>query len=297
MIDIFTVFTTGGIVLWTYTGPYAVGNATESKRGSGGTQEYTHGPFLVKWVLDNDNDLIFVVVIQEQLQAQLTYLDELLDKIRHRFSNKYKAYLEANKSPATYISTLPGYFSFDTEFAKLDRDLEVKTREERSKPREMRRFGESIKAKKLADKNLRKVEDDKTSTNTSTAASINPTPKVGSMEEEETVSSKLEWLKRRQDKAKKLSDPKGSSSIETSPTATGNKGKKEKIKREWHGDVSSKNKAKDFDYSSQEGKEDADNQKIKMLVSEVAGRGMVGDVMDLEEGDQSEDDAQNAGVQ
>eukprot|EP00123_Amoebidium_parasiticum_P013944 comp22239_c0_seq1/m.32804 comp22239_c0_seq1/g.32804 ORF comp22239_c0_seq1/g.32804 comp22239_c0_seq1/m.32804 type:complete len:623 (-) comp22239_c0_seq1:171-2039(-) len=294
MIDLFAVFTTGGIVLWTYTGPYATVPATGAvnalinevlveKRGVGGAREYTHGSFLMKWVLANEYELVFVVVIQKELQSQLSYLDDLLERARAKFSGLYKQFLVASKSASTYVSPAPDQFSFDDEFRRIDRDLEVKAREQKSKPREMRSFDNSRKKEKLERERLRKMDDESGAESGANSPAIPSSPRLAVPNEDEDAGRK--GRNRLSHGGKKESK----SPIEGSPQAT--KPQKSKAKREWHGvdGVTGKAKAKDFDYSGEGGSEEAANQKIRTLVSEVEGRSMVGDVRDLEEDSEPEE--------
>jgi len=142
MLDFFTIFTKGGIVLWyfqgtigTFTAPVndLIQNVLLSEKG--GVDTFTHGPLALKYKLDNEFELLFVVAYQKNLQ--LGYVDKLLTDIQIEFRDKYKDELEAGSLQSC---------DFDENFHRLHKDAET---QQRNKKTVMRSFEETKKAQRI----------------------------------------------------------------------------------------------------------------------------------------------------
>jgi len=95
MLDLFTIFSKSGLVLWCFQG---VGESFTSpvnaliksvilqERGS--LESFTHEALTLKYKLDNEFELVFVVAYQKFLK--LSYVDKFLSDIQIEFRNKYK---------------------------------------------------------------------------------------------------------------------------------------------------------------------------------------------------------------
>lgn len=160
MLDLFTIFGKGGIVLWYFQGTE---NAFTSSVNAliksvilqerGGGNAFSHEALTLKYKLDNEFELIFVVAYQKILQ--LSYVDKLLNDIQMEFRNKYKDDLQQGK--------LTRNFEFSSDFTRILESVEAAFKAEAKAPRQMRRFDESSKSKKTvgADLIVRKDEPGK----------------------------------------------------------------------------------------------------------------------------------------
>ncbi|KAK9368893.1 SRP54-type protein [Lipomyces kononenkoae] len=125
MIDYFTVFTTGGIVLWQKCNepvpPATVDSLVtdifiEDRRSAGERISLTKDRYTVKWTTANDFGIIIVAVYQSLLQ--ISFIDELLSSVKKLFTTLYGEELK-NKDP----EKLP-VCKFDDYFAVRYAELE-----------------------------------------------------------------------------------------------------------------------------------------------------------------------------
>lgn len=70
----------------------------------GGKSSYEHSSYILKYKLDNEFELVFVVAYQKILQ--LSYIDKFLDDIQLEFRDKYKNVLSRNMYLQVTISNL-----------------------------------------------------------------------------------------------------------------------------------------------------------------------------------------------
>lgn len=97
MLDHFSIFTRGGLVLWTFQLTALKGNPIEAliqtcllQERSGETSFQYHGKdsassYTLKWIFHNELGLVFVAVYQRMLQ--LLYVDDLLLSVRDAFAD------------------------------------------------------------------------------------------------------------------------------------------------------------------------------------------------------------------
>ncbi|KAF1393820.1 hypothetical protein PFLUV_G00020020 [Perca fluviatilis] len=149
MLDFFTIFSKGGIVLWcfqgagvteSFTGPVNALIRSVILQERSGNNSYTHEALSLKYKLDNEFELIFVVGFQKILT--LTYVDKFIDDIQLHFRDRYKNELEQKGA----LKLIQNNFEFDDDFKMLLREAE-----ESSKARNhatMRTFKESEKSQK-----------------------------------------------------------------------------------------------------------------------------------------------------
>uniref|UniRef100_A0A8D0DP19 SRP receptor subunit alpha n=1 Tax=Salvator merianae TaxID=96440 RepID=A0A8D0DP19_SALMN len=150
MLDFFTIFSKGGLVLWCFQGvrgPAAACTAPVNAlirsvllQEKGGSNSYTHEALTLKYKLDNQFELVFVVGFQKILT--LTYVDKLIDDVHKEFRDKYRNEFQQNGT----LGILNGTFDFQEDFLRLLRDAE-----ESSKARApiiMKTFEQSEKSKK-----------------------------------------------------------------------------------------------------------------------------------------------------
>ncbi|XP_022109366.1 signal recognition particle receptor subunit alpha-like [Acanthaster planci] len=174
MLDLFTIFSKGGIVLWYFQGTC---QAFESPVNAliksiilqerGGSSSFNHGSLTLKYKLDNEFELIFVVAYQKILS--LSYVDKFIDDVHLEFRDKYKEDLK--------IGSLFGKFDFTGEFERLLQLAEKESREKAKIGKQMRTFEESQKSKKtVASMKIEPKKEEKNKTNKAKKSAVKPEP-------------------------------------------------------------------------------------------------------------------------
>jgi len=270
MLDFFTIFSKGGIVLWCFQG--TVGNFTHpvneliksvilQERSSSGS--FNHGQLAIKYKLDNEFELVFVVGYQNILQ--LSYIDKFLTDIQLEFRDRYK-----NKLAQDMFSK----FNFDEVFIKILMENETASRTKKS---EMKSFEDSNRARKIIkqrgtlevankkDEKKPKKEDPiepkspkKSKSPDATTVketfdlvnTVNSVQEIDATEVEMTEDQLIEYKKQLLMKGMLKGGKNKKKKQETKPTASPiSKGKKGKEKRTWINGGTSKDAAL-LDYSS-----------------------------------------------
>jgi len=146
MLDFFTIFSKSGLVLWYYAFQDVNGNFTESVnqfiksvilQERSGSSAFIHGAVQMKYLLDNEFELIFVVGYQKILT--LSYVDKLIDDVHRSFRDKYRQELLNGA-----ISLITTNFDFKTTFGQLLKNAEKVP----VKPISMKGFEKSTKSQK-----------------------------------------------------------------------------------------------------------------------------------------------------
>ncbi|XP_061537183.1 signal recognition particle receptor subunit alpha isoform X2 [Phycodurus eques] len=149
MLDFFTIFSKGGIVLWcfqgtgvpeSFTGPVNALIRSVILQERSGNKSFTHEALNLKYKLDNEFELIFVVGFQKILT--LTYVDKLIDDVQLNFRDRYKNELEQKGA----MKLLNHSFEFEGDFKMLLREAEESSKAQSPAP--MRSFKESEKSQK-----------------------------------------------------------------------------------------------------------------------------------------------------
>uniref|UniRef100_A0A7N8WVN9 SRP receptor subunit alpha n=1 Tax=Mastacembelus armatus TaxID=205130 RepID=A0A7N8WVN9_9TELE len=162
MLDFFTIFSKGGIVLWcfqgagvteSFTGPVNALIRSVILQERSGKNSFTHEALSLKYKLDNEFELIFVVGFQKILT--LTYVDKFIDDVQLHFRDRYKNELEQKGA----LKLLNSSFEFDNDFKKLLREAEEGSKTQR--PSYMRTFDESVKSQKSVGSMIEKKGGDK----------------------------------------------------------------------------------------------------------------------------------------
>ncbi|KAJ0063598.1 hypothetical protein NL108_004425 [Boleophthalmus pectinirostris] len=150
MLDFFTIFSKGGIVLWCFQGAGVTGSFTGPVNAlirsvilqeRSGKNSFTHDALSLKYKLDNEFELIFVVGFQKILT--LTYVDKFLDDVQLHFRDRYKNELEQKGA----LKLLNNNFDFEDDFNMLLKEAEESSKAQ-SRVRGMRTFEESDKSQK-----------------------------------------------------------------------------------------------------------------------------------------------------
>lgn len=162
MLDLFTIFSKGGIVLWCFQSTSQISQLFVPSVNSliktvilqertSSNNNYEQDSLSLKYRLDNEFDLVFVIAFQKILQ--LSYVDKFLDDIQLEFRDKYKNDL-ARKN---YFME----FEFSKNFKEVLKSAEEWGRVQACIPKQMRTFNESTKSKKTVASMIERKGDDK----------------------------------------------------------------------------------------------------------------------------------------
>ncbi|XP_076438427.1 signal recognition particle receptor subunit alpha-like isoform X2 [Babylonia areolata] len=158
MLDFFTIFSKGGIVLWCFQGTSQLFTPSVNAlvksvilQQRTGTDSFSHESLTLKYKLDNEFELVFVVGYQKILQ--LSYIDKFLTDIQLEFRNRYKDEL--------LHGNLSGNFDFASSFHPLLRQREEESKQEARAPKKMRAFEDSQKSKKTVASMIENKKEEK----------------------------------------------------------------------------------------------------------------------------------------
>ncbi|XP_038236648.1 signal recognition particle receptor subunit alpha [Dermochelys coriacea] len=150
MLDFFTIFSKGGLVLWCFQGvrgPAAACSAPVNAlirsvllQERGGNSSFNHEALTLKYKLDNQFELVFVVGFQKILT--LTYVDKLIDDVHKEFRDKYRNEFQQKGT----LGLLNGTFDFKEDFLHLLREAEESSKIRA--PTAMKTFEQSVKSQK-----------------------------------------------------------------------------------------------------------------------------------------------------
>ncbi|XP_072210976.1 signal recognition particle receptor subunit alpha [Excalfactoria chinensis] len=150
MLDFFTIFSKGGLVLWCFQGVRGPASAATAPVNAlirsvllqerGGSNSFTHEALTLKYKLDNQFELVFVVGFQKILT--LTYVDKLIDDVHKEFRDKYRNEFQQKGA----LGILNGTFDFKDDFLRLLREAEESSKVRA--PTVMKTFEQSVKSQK-----------------------------------------------------------------------------------------------------------------------------------------------------
>uniref|UniRef100_A0A7E4VXQ4 SRP54 domain-containing protein n=1 Tax=Panagrellus redivivus TaxID=6233 RepID=A0A7E4VXQ4_PANRE len=285
MIELFTIFGKGGLVLWYFSeGGNLFKGAVNDLIANVLLQErnvtsFPHDGMTVKYKLDNELDIVILVVYQSIIQ--LAYADKLLSEVQLRFRDLYKNAIESG----LLLSSGPKVFkNFDGEYNRILKSMKAAA----NKPADIvkpRTFQESAKSKKTVAsliENPKAAEKEKENNKSKAAV---PPPKTTSpptspqsersnaqSDEDEEVARNLEKLRKRAAGGDKATSPKV-----TKEKAAAKKGKQP---RKWENggkasdaavlDYSSPNQNGDIDTTT-ESREDNFAEQHRHLIGKCAG--------------------------
>ncbi|XP_047099608.1 signal recognition particle receptor subunit alpha homolog isoform X1 [Schistocerca piceifrons] len=145
MLDLFTIFSKGGIVLWYFQSTSQIFTPSVNAlirsvvlQERTGSNSFDHNTVTLKYKLDNEFELLFVVAYQKILQ--LSYVDKFLNDIHLEFRDKYKNDLQQRK----YFQD----FDFSDTYRAVLAAAEQWGKQQAKLPKQMRTFEESQKSKK-----------------------------------------------------------------------------------------------------------------------------------------------------
>lgn len=159
MLDLFTIFSKSGIVLWCFQGTSQIFTSPVNAlirsvilQERGLSENFNYQGLTLKYKLDNEFELVFVVAYQKILQ--LSYVDKFLDDVHLEFRDKYRNHLN--------VSDFFTNYDFSHEFQKILKRCEEYGRKVAEQPRKMRTFDESLKSKKTIASMIENKNDSKT---------------------------------------------------------------------------------------------------------------------------------------
>jgi len=198
MLDFFTIFSNGGILLWCFKGiglddkewqrfNPAINSFIKTVLLQEKTNKkaiYETGSLALKYKLDNEFELVFVVGYQKMLP--LLYLDKLLDEIQLRFREMFKAGLKEKN----YFGT-ENFGSFTHKFEQTLKSVENKSKEaQEAKKSVMRTYVESDKSQRT----IASMIIDKNSNNASSTTAHSSIKEEAILPKEESKTSVYDGL-------------------------------------------------------------------------------------------------------
>ncbi|XP_056639574.1 signal recognition particle receptor subunit alpha homolog [Diorhabda sublineata] len=158
MLDLFTIFSKGGIVLWCFQSTNQIFTPSVNAliknvilQERTGVNLFDHNGLQLQYKLDNEFDLVFVVAYQKILQ--LSYVDKFLNDIHLEFRDKYKNEL----TEKLYFQD----FNFMDIYNMTLRSAENWGRTQLKQPKQMRTFEESVKSKKTVSSMIERKGEEK----------------------------------------------------------------------------------------------------------------------------------------
>jgi len=291
MLDLFTIFSKGGIVLWCFQSTSQISQFFAPSVNSliktvilqertSSNNNYEQDSLSLKYRLDNEFDLVFVIAFQKILQ--LSYVDKFLDDIQLEFRDKYKNDL-ARKN---YFME----FEFSKNFKEVLKSAEEWGKAQANIPKQMRTFNESTKSKKTVASMIERKGDDKENKKNVKILETHKNDKeiiqngVTFNEEDLIAQNRLKMaqkmgamnsnkLKKNKEKVPKAS-PKATKQPRTWPLGGNVK------------DIST------LDYTKDKPNNNADNQTEIETNSEIVGQ-MVGGIKDIEIDSDSDEEVSN----
>ncbi|XP_033338660.1 signal recognition particle receptor alpha isoform X2 [Megalopta genalis] len=156
MLDLFTIFSKGGIVLWCFqnTSQLFAPSVNALIRSvilqeRTGNHTFEHDSLRLQYKLDNEFELVFVVAYQKILQ--LSYVDKFLNDIHLEFRDRFKNELERSQWFCK--------FEFQSNYENVLAMAEQWARIQAKIPKQMRTFDESQKSKKTVASMIERKDD------------------------------------------------------------------------------------------------------------------------------------------
>ncbi|XP_049874961.1 signal recognition particle receptor subunit alpha [Pectinophora gossypiella] len=161
MLDLFSIFSKGGIVLWCFQSTSEIFTPSVNAlirsvilQERSGNNTFGHAALTLQYKLDNEFELVFVVAYQRILQ--LAYVDKLLSDVQREFRDKYKNELAAGDSAGGAAN-----LDFTATFHRLLKECEHWAKTQAKIPKQMRSFEDSLKSKKTVASMIERKGEDK----------------------------------------------------------------------------------------------------------------------------------------
>jgi len=246
MLDFFSIFSKGGILLWCFKGAGLLPKEWEAftptineliksvllQERAVKKNYWESGQLALRYKMDNEFELVFVIAYQKMLN--LHYLDKLLDEIQLRFRDMFQDNLKAGKF-------LEDFSGFGPEFTRTLRLVEEESRIEKLAQQKPRKFEESEKSQKsiksmiVSDKNEVKPKKEAKKSVKIAGETIQETETVAQSVNDLDEQTRLENLRKLSQKKKspKSPNPKspksGKKSTTWDPVVYGGKLSKEEM--------------------------------------------------------------------
>ncbi|XP_071859124.1 signal recognition particle receptor alpha isoform X1 [Bombus fervidus] len=156
MLDLFTIFSKGGIVLWCFQSTSQIFAPSVNAlirsvilQERTGNHTFEYDSLRLQYKLDNEFELVFVVAYQKILQ--LSYVDKFLNDIHLEFRDRFKNELENSK---WFYN-----FEFQNNYEHVLAMAEQWARTQAKIPKQMRTFDESQKSKKTVASMIERKDD------------------------------------------------------------------------------------------------------------------------------------------
>ncbi|XP_011869632.1 PREDICTED: signal recognition particle receptor subunit alpha homolog isoform X1 [Vollenhovia emeryi] len=156
MLDLFTIFSKGGIVLWCFQSTSQIFAPSVNAlirsvilQERTGNHSFEHDSLRLQYKLDNEFELVFVVAYQKILQ--LSYVDKFLNDIHLEFRDRFKNELESS----SWFTN----FEFEQAYRMVLERAEHWSRSQAKIPKQMRTFDESQKSKKTVASMIDRKDD------------------------------------------------------------------------------------------------------------------------------------------
>ncbi|XP_026330666.1 signal recognition particle receptor subunit alpha [Hyposmocoma kahamanoa] len=286
MLDLFSIFSKGGIVLWCFQSTSDIFSPSVNAlirsvilQERSGNNSFNHNALTLQYKLDNEFELVFVVAYQRILQ--LSYVDKFLNDVHLEFRDKYKNELRGGRHIID--------FDFKTAFDKILRECESWAKSQAKIPKQMRTFEDSLKSKKTVASMIERKGEEKSKKSVKivenkalTNGKVEESPEM----EDDVIAANRAKL------ANKLAK-KGQKEVKKSPGAKSPKAERVKQPRVWAlGGDTRDLRSLDFSDDKDADRGDLDISPDTHLVGQMAGA-----IRDLEvESDESssEDDEPSA---
>jgi len=290
MLDLFTIFSKGGIVLWCFQGTSQIFSPSVNAliktvilQERTGSNTFDHNSLTLQYKLDNEFELVFVVAYQKILQ--LSYIDKFLDDIHLEFRDKYKDDLQNSR----YFQE----FEFSSNYSEVLRTAESWGKKQARIPKQMRTYEESDKSKKtVASMIERKGEEKETKKKVKV---VEPVKKEVAKEVETSNGDLLSediLLENRRKLAQKMGSPNARKSKTKSPKPV-KEGKKPRV---WDLGGGTKDLA-DLDRTKDKPQEEGEIQADTHLVGKMVGSIRDLEVESSEEEEEDDDEEEDASPQ
>ncbi|KPI90932.1 Signal recognition particle receptor subunit alpha [Papilio xuthus] len=158
MLDLFSIFSKGGIVLWCFQSTSEIFSPSVNAlirsvilQERSGNNTFNHNALTLQYKLDNEFELVFVVAYQRILQ--LSYVDKFLNDVHLEFRDKYKNELQTGRYNSDY--------EFKMCFDKVLKECENWAKSQAKIPKQMRTFEDSQKSKKTVASMIERKGDEK----------------------------------------------------------------------------------------------------------------------------------------
>lgn len=125
MIEAVTVLTKGGLVLWSHSEAGMKGNPINTLIGSvlledrASEETFDTDDYTMRWLLDNELNLLFVIVYTKLLQNKFNIEQEILHRIRDSFIQRYRTELQQSN-----VSEKVPFSDFSSEYRNIVRIAE-----------------------------------------------------------------------------------------------------------------------------------------------------------------------------